>query len=672
MSFRNWFKGAKAKAFAVLGSFAMLLGLGASVYSVTAAQQNEVVETKAANTATREHTIWLAYSNCSWFSPYISYKNSSGTWTHKQAMTIVTANSLAKYNVPANTTTVIFSHTENWHSNNCQTADQDLYYSTPATSGACVNNKFTLGSQPGDSNQKIGGSWSYNTGLSNTLVFNKNNSSATGTMSNQTIWLDNATVNSNSFSLAGHTFDYWTTNSDGSGTKYYSGSSYTYSSFPSMADGTSVTLYAHWTINTYTITFHQNDGTGHTVTQSKTYGVTYTIPSLATLGMGASTGRCFLRWDTDEHGEGTAYTEGKTYTTNAALNLYMIQDWYKYEYSADGGSSWVAVDNLLETPTSGYIGELVTSTTHALTSGSSLTFRKYYGSGAHTDVSINAFFGNYGDGAIKFNYTGNVAVRVASNGNLDVFVDGYTERQIFVNSTPYGLYFSGNTDGYTNVPIALYPGDVIRGGFNGGSYTARLTPGDGDFSGGDGTAEVVCNAPGVFTIHLLSFDSGANFPNVSFDMDDSASATLFAQTFNTAIAAVCTGITGGTKTVSTDLVNAWGSSSSSGQYRYYNSLTSEAKALITTPTSDSDISACIAKYDYVCGKYGPNGTNNIKDFMGRKPAKPASAGIIPGSPNGTESPLTMTLWIVLASGIAGLGAIGTAYFVSKKKKRHQA
>ena len=43
-----------------------------------------------------------------------------------------------------------------------------------------------------------------------------------------------------------------------------------------------------------------------------------------------------------------------------------------------------------------------------------------------------------------------------------------------------------------------------------------------------------------------------------------------------------------------------------------------------------------------------------------------------GGPNNDQSPLTLTLWIVLGAGVLGLGAIGTAYFVSKKKKRHQA
>jgi|GEM_PF-1800466 len=49
---------------------------------------------------------------------------------------------------------------------------------------------------------------------------------------------------------------------------------------------------------------------------------------------------------------------------------------------------------------------------------------------------------------------------------------------------------------------------------------------------------------------------------------------------------------------------------------------------------------------------------------------PAGASFIPG-PSNDQSPLTLTLWIVLGCGLLGLGAIGTAYFVSKKKK-HQA
>ncbi|MBQ7250910.1 MAG: starch-binding protein [Bacilli bacterium] len=47
-----------------------------------------------------------------------------------------------------------------------------------------------------------------------------------------------------------------------------------------------------------------------------------------------------------------------------------------------------------------------------------------------------------------------------------------------------------------------------------------------------------------------------------------------------------------------------------------------------------------------------------------------SLGVFPGVSN-EQSPLTLTLWIVLGAGVLGLGAIGAAYFIGKKKK-HQA
>ena len=235
----------------IIKMFSILTMATAGAFAVGAGLSNkkaEAVEAGAAAT-TRQHTIWLNYSSCNWFEPYISYKDSSGNWTHKQEMTIVTANSLAKYTVPANTATVIFSHTVNWHSNNCQTDDQNLFYASPSTSGACVENYFTLGSQPGDANSKIGGTWSYNTGISNTIVYNNNTGS--GTISNQTIWLDNATLsNGSGFSKAGYALVSWNTESDGTGTSYSLSGNATYTSFPSMVDGTSVILFAQWVVET--------------------------------------------------------------------------------------------------------------------------------------------------------------------------------------------------------------------------------------------------------------------------------------------------------------------------------------------------------------------------------------------------------------------------------------
>ncbi len=60
-------------------------------------------------------------------------------------------------------------------------------------------------------------------------------------------------------------------------------------------------------------------------------------------------------------------------------------------------------------------------------------------------------------------------------------------------------------------------------------------------------------------------------------------------------------------------------------------------------------------YDYVSGHYNTStGTWTVGVFS------PTS---------NSESPLTLTLWVVLGAGTLGMGAIGAAYFVSKKKQR---
>ncbi len=64
--------------------------------------------------------------------------------------------------------------------------------------------------------------------------------------------------------------------------------------------------------------------------------------------------------------------------------------------------------------------------------------------------------------------------------------------------------------------------------------------------------------------------------------------------------------------------------------------------------------------------------STLRTRLGEVASGTYSARIVPGFSSENQSPLTTALWIVLGCGLAGLGAIGTAYFVSKKKKRPQA
>src|ERR1035438_9845054 len=84
-----------------------------------------------------------------------------------------------------------------------------------------------------------------------TVTFDSNG--GTGTLAPQTE-TGPAALTLNSFTNTGYTFTGWNTASGGGGTAYGDGGT-----FPFTA---SLTLYAQWTINQYTVTFNANGGTG--------------------------------------------------------------------------------------------------------------------------------------------------------------------------------------------------------------------------------------------------------------------------------------------------------------------------------------------------------------------------------------------------------------------------
>ena len=131
----------------------------------------------------------------------------------------------------------------------------------------------------------------------------------------------------------GYTFKGWSTSSSAtSGTT----GSYTPSS--------SVTLYATWQINTYTISYNANGYGTAPASQTKTYGTNLTLQSFianqsatgykvsynANGGNSTPSAQTSTRtmkqtyWNTNSSGTGTNYSSGGTYTTNAGATLYAI------------------------------------------------------------------------------------------------------------------------------------------------------------------------------------------------------------------------------------------------------------------------------------------------------------------------------------------------------------
>lgn len=143
--------------------------------------------------------------------------------------------------------------------------------------------------------------------------------------------------NTGSLVKTGYTFAGWNTKSDGSGTDYVAGNTFTISA--------NTTLYAKWTANTYSIKFNANGGTGSMDNLAMTYGVAKNLTSNgfehATLN--------FAGWATSENGE-VVYSDGQsvenlTATQGETINLYAVwantitASWVK------GDGDWTISDN---------------------------------------------------------------------------------------------------------------------------------------------------------------------------------------------------------------------------------------------------------------------------------------------------------------------------------------
>ena len=148
----------------------------------------------------------------------------------------------------------------------------------------------------------------------------------------------NITVRANTGTLTrtGYTFAGWNTAADGTGTTYQSGSQY-------LVGSASVTLYAKWTANTYTITYNANGGTGSAqrsnvsvATDSyTTSGTAITLPSVGTL---AKTGYNFGGWATSANGSALS----GTFTTSSNLTLYAVWNIKSVHVYYDKGSAYTA------------------------------------------------------------------------------------------------------------------------------------------------------------------------------------------------------------------------------------------------------------------------------------------------------------------------------------------
>ena len=135
-----------------------------------------------------------------------------------------------------------------------------------------------------------------------TIVFNANG--GTGEIADQQMTYGvYSSLTQNEFTRTGYTFDGWNTAKDGSGTAYADKRT-----VRNLATEGTVTLYAQWTRNSYTILFAANGGTGSASSQKASYN----LPIALTANAFTRTGYTFNGWNTEADGSGTPFTDRQT------------------------------------------------------------------------------------------------------------------------------------------------------------------------------------------------------------------------------------------------------------------------------------------------------------------------------------------------------------------------
>jgi uncharacterized repeat protein (TIGR02543 family) len=138
------------------------------------------------------------------------------------------------------------------------------------------------------------------------VQFNGNDATG-GEMSAQSFTYDepNKELTANAYTRTGYAFTGWNTAADGTGTAYTDGQAV---QNLTAENGATVTLYAQWTANTYTIRFVAGiPVNGEMPDQSLTYGQAANLTANAF----STTKGYFVNWNTEADGSGTTYTDGQ-------------------------------------------------------------------------------------------------------------------------------------------------------------------------------------------------------------------------------------------------------------------------------------------------------------------------------------------------------------------------
>jgi uncharacterized repeat protein (TIGR02543 family) len=150
------------------------------------------------------------------------------------------------------------------------------------------------------------------TANSYTITYNGNSSTSGSTAPGSYTTGGTAyTIAANGFLRTGFTFAGWNTSTNGTGTSYSPGGSYSTSA--------NLLLYAQWTANVYTVTFNGNGATGGSMANQSASTTT-----ALTLNAFTRTNYQFMGWAVTSGGTAVVYANGANYSFAANITLYAL------------------------------------------------------------------------------------------------------------------------------------------------------------------------------------------------------------------------------------------------------------------------------------------------------------------------------------------------------------
>jgi uncharacterized repeat protein (TIGR02543 family) len=307
-----------------------------------------------------------------------------------------------------------------------------------------------------------------------------------------------------------HTFSGWNTMANGSGIPYLAGATITMTA-------NNVVLYAIWTVDTYTVTYNANGGTGTVpVDNNSPYVVGATVTVLGNVGLPVLTklNHTFGGWNTMANGSGTSYQLGNSFSmpdNNVTLYAIWTADTYTLTYDANGGSGNVPVD-----ANSPYVvGGTVTVTGNV---GSPALTKQYYtfggwntmANGSGTTYQLGNSFSMPDNNVILYaiwtadTYT---VTYDANTGTGNVPVDA---------NSPYVVGASVTVLGNVGTPIPLSKTDYTFGGWN------TLANGSGTTYQAAGTITMTANNVVLYAIwnpnsNPVTYDANGGTGSVPVD-----------------------------------------------------------------------------------------------------------------------------------------------------------